>query len=224
MCVHLLRRNPHADDLNSAYQVGEILGGFLILSFSSSPFAYFRPQSSTFAPLLTTASFFLVLSVFLLIVFVFPLPPCFPFFSFLFPPPLCRCIARHTPIPYVWLESFQSFSSLGDIPVASNSLLGHHRLFEVPLVSGRFTLRVPLCFPRGGFSVSAWIRFFVSLWRYAAPFDLELTVCIREEGSIRRDFAFAFADNFELFDQLLLRRTDKNDCLFGTFRSKVDSK
>lgn len=67
---------------------------------SSFPFAYFRVQSSTLAPLLTSSLSF-VLSVFPPIVLVFLLV-CVCVFFF-----VCRCFARHTPIAYVRLESFQ---------------------------------------------------------------------------------------------------------------------
>lgn len=64
------RRNPHAADLHSAYQVGEILEALSSYRLLS-PFAYFRQQSSTFAPPPTTS----LRPLFVCSLFLFFLPP-----------------------------------------------------------------------------------------------------------------------------------------------------
>lgn len=150
------RRNPHAGDLNSAYQVGEILEGSLILSFP--------PLSS---PLLSPPVFHLCASV----DHQFPLSFFYPsFFFYLFFTYVCvciffffHCLVRHTPIAYVWSEEAFSFPFLGQPPTL--------KFLQSPLVVSTLVL----CFSFAGFFPGLRTYYFLCLFLVlrAPPFDLD---------------------------------------------------
>lgn len=109
---------------------------------------YFRRQSSTFAPLLTTS--FLFLS-FIPLFFLSFLHLCVCVYFFFF-----HCLVRHTPIAYVWSEEAFSFPFLGQPPTLKF-------LQSLVVVS-----TLVLCFSFAGF-FPVYVRtiFFVSFWFYA---------------------------------------------------------
>lgn len=117
---------------------------------------YFRRQSSTFAPLLTTSFLFLsFIPLFFFYLFFTYVCVCIFFFF--------HCLVRHTPIAYVWSEEAFSFPFLGQPPTL--------KFLQSPLVVSTLVL----CFSFAGFFPGLRTYYFLCLFLVlrAPPFDLD---------------------------------------------------